>query len=102
MAAEAAGLTRECPNCGPLPASEFYAGCSECKSCKRQRSKDHRAVQARKLAIAERLVDVLADLARGTSNDIDRLAGSHPRGQQRHDGPERLICGHQRPRICGC
>ena len=55
---------KPCPTCKrPWDAEAFYANCAECKECKRQRSKDNRTVQARKIAVAERLIDVLADLA---------------------------------------
>ncbi len=55
---------RRCPTCrSTKSADEFYAGCSECKDCKRGRSRRHRADQARKLAAFERFVDVLVVLA---------------------------------------
>lgn len=55
---------RPCRTCGQdRPATAFYDGCSECKTCKRERSKRNRALQARKLAAFERFVDVLVVLA---------------------------------------
>lgn len=52
---------RGCVTCDrPWAAAEFYENCSECKECKRQRSRRNRAAQARKVAVAERLVDLLA------------------------------------------
>lgn len=53
-----------CPTCTrPWSEDDFYANCSECKTCKRARSRQHRMDQARKLALAERFMDVLAELA---------------------------------------
>lgn len=67
---------RECPSCGKTkPASEFYANCSECKSCKRGRSKADRQLQARKIALAERLIDVLAALAASADGQPGRQPG---------------------------
>ena len=55
---------QRCPTCRrTLPAGEFYANCAECKGCKKDRSRNHRALQARKVAAFERFVDVLAELA---------------------------------------
>jgi hypothetical protein len=55
---------RRCPTCGDRkPSGEFYAGCSECKTCKRGRSRSNRAAQARKIAAFERFVDALIILA---------------------------------------
>jgi hypothetical protein len=55
---------RRCPTCrARKPAGEFYVGCSECKSCKRGRSRANRAAQARKIAAFERFVDALIILA---------------------------------------
>lgn len=55
---------QRCTTCKqPKPASDFYAGVRECKACKRDRSRRHRAEQARKLAAFERFVDVLVVLA---------------------------------------
>lgn len=52
-----------CRTCDrPWAEGAFYANCSECKECKRQRSRQNRAAQARKLAVAERLIDVLSVL----------------------------------------
>lgn len=54
---------RACPTCDrPWSADAFYANCSECKDCKRSRSRQNRAMQARKIAAFERFVDVLATL----------------------------------------
>lgn len=59
---------RPCSTCSRAWAEEeFYANCSECKTCKRARSRRNRAEQARKVAVAERLVEVLALLARTAS-----------------------------------
>lgn len=53
--------TKSCSTCSRQWAEdEFYENCSECKGCKRQRSRRNRATQARKVAVAERLVDLLA------------------------------------------
>lgn len=55
---------RPCLTCDrPWSADAFYAGCGECKDCKRTRSRQNRALQARKLAAFERFVDALASLA---------------------------------------
>jgi hypothetical protein len=56
--------TRRCPTCRQSKApGEFYSTGTECKDCKRDRSRQNRAVQARKIAFAERLVEALYDLA---------------------------------------
>lgn len=53
-----------CPTCGrPWSPEEFYTSSTECRPCKRDRSRQNRLVAARKIALAERVVDVLADLA---------------------------------------
>jgi hypothetical protein len=55
---------RRCPSCRQTKAAgEFYAGCTECKGCKKDRSRRNRADQARKIAAFERFVDVLIILA---------------------------------------
>ena len=55
---------KPCTTCGsPWDAEAFYANCGECKDCKRGRSQRNRAEQARKIAVAERFIAVLADLA---------------------------------------
>ena len=57
------GHERHCPTCGlPKAADAFYANCTECKDCKRKRSQQNCAMQARKIAAFERFVDVLASL----------------------------------------
>ena len=62
-----------CTTCGQhKPASDFYSGVRECKTCKRDRSRRHRADQARKLAAFERFVDVLVVLADRTTSVPDR------------------------------
>lgn len=56
-----------CRTCSrPWADSAFYANCSECKTCKRDRSKRNRALQARKIAAFERFVDVLVVLTSQT------------------------------------
>jgi len=66
------GRPRRCQTCRQTkPAAEFYAGCAECKPCKRDRSKRNRDVQAHKLEVVERLIEVLAGIAaRTTEGDI--------------------------------
>lgn len=55
---------QQCSTCRQRKAaSEFYTGVRECKTCKRDRSRRHRADQARKLAAFERFVDALVVLA---------------------------------------
>lgn len=58
-------LTRPpCPTCGCTWSAEgFYVGCAECKSCKRNRSRRNRVLSARKIALAERVIDALVSLA---------------------------------------
>ncbi len=57
-------INAPCPTCERAwSADDFYAGCTECKTCKRSRSRHNRAVNARKLALAERMVDALVALA---------------------------------------
>lgn len=61
-----------CRTCSrPWEQSAFYTGCSECKACKRDRSKRNRAVQARKIAAFERFVDVLVVLTTRADAPID-------------------------------
>jgi hypothetical protein len=51
---------RPCPTCSrPWSEDAFYAGCAECKVCKRSRSKRNRAAQARRLAAFDRFVEVV-------------------------------------------
>jgi hypothetical protein len=53
-----------CPTCGrPWSGDAFYVNCAECKDCKRLRSQRNRALQARKLAAFERLVEAFVSLA---------------------------------------
>ena len=55
---------RPCPTCGrPWSWDTFYMNCTECKDCKRLRSQRNRALQARKLAAFERLVEAFVSLA---------------------------------------
>jgi predicted nucleic acid-binding Zn ribbon protein len=55
---------RSCTTCGrPWDRDTFYANCGECKDCKRKRSRNNRAVQARKIAAFERFADALVNLA---------------------------------------
>jgi hypothetical protein len=59
---------RPCTTCGRRwDADTFYANCGECKDCKRKRSRNSRAVQARKIAAFERFVDALVNLADRTT-----------------------------------
>lgn len=68
------GRSRRCATCRQTKtAAEFYAGCAECKPCKRGRSKRNRDVQAHKLEVVERLIDVLAGIAARTiEQPLDR------------------------------
>lgn len=67
---------QSCRTCRhPWPAEAFYDGCSECKGCKRARSKRNRALQARKLAAFERFVDVLVTLADRTESSDAKANG---------------------------
>jgi hypothetical protein len=64
---------RPCTTCGrPWDADAFYASCGECKDCKRKRSRNNRAVQARKIAAFERFVDALVNLADRTAEPAER------------------------------
>ena len=59
---------RPCATCDrPWDADAFYSNCGECKDCKRQRSRNNRAVQARKIAAFERFVEALVNLAERTT-----------------------------------
>lgn len=49
--------TRECP------VSDFYKSETECIECKKDRSRRNRMLSARKLVLAERLLDLLTVLA---------------------------------------
>lgn len=61
--------SQQCPTCSRTAddGADFYASCGECKDCKRRRSQQNRALQARKLAAFERFVDVLVTLADKTA-----------------------------------
>jgi hypothetical protein len=60
---------RLCPTCDrPWSEDAFYANCTECKDCKRLRSQRNRALQARKLAAFERLVEAFVSLADRTAD----------------------------------
>lgn len=62
------------------PADDFYAGSTECASCKRERSRQNRLLAARKLAFADRVLDLLAELvSRGWRPDLceHRAIGGH-------------------------
>jgi hypothetical protein len=53
-----------CSTCGrDWSPKDFYATSTECRPCKRDRSRTNRALAARKIALAERLIDALIDLA---------------------------------------
>lgn len=67
---------RDCPTCHrPWSADAFYANCAECKACKRERSRRNRAVQARKIAAFERLVEGLVAISGvdGTGGDAELM-----------------------------
>ncbi len=54
-----------CGTCGHVgPPTDFYGASTECRTCKRTRSQHNRLIAARKIALAERLVDALVELAR--------------------------------------
>jgi hypothetical protein len=64
---------RPCTTCvRPWDADAFYANCGECKDCKRTRSRNNRAVQARKIAAFERFVDALVNLADRSAEPAER------------------------------
>ncbi|ROP21268.1 hypothetical protein [Couchioplanes caeruleus] len=52
-----------CRNCDrDRLASDFYKSATECIECKKDRSRRNRMAAARKLVLAERLLDLLTDL----------------------------------------
>jgi hypothetical protein len=52
--------TMACLTCSRvLRCDDFYAGSTECRSCKRLRSQQNRALAAQKVALADRLIDAL-------------------------------------------
>ncbi len=60
---------RLCPTCSrALPVEAFYRRCAECKDCKRNRSRQNRISQSRKIIAFERFVGILADLAKSTTD----------------------------------
>lgn len=64
------GTNRPCLTCRrPWSEEAFYVNCTECKTCKRDRSRRNRAAQTRKIAAFERFVDVLIVLADRTRED---------------------------------
>lgn len=55
---------RTCPTCNvSKPQDAYYRNCSECRECKKARSRNARLLQARKLAAFERFVGLLFDLS---------------------------------------
>lgn len=67
---------KRCPTCRQSKtAGEFYSGCSECKDCKRGRSRSNRAVQARKIAAFEAFADILLALADRAADQPSRSEG---------------------------
>lgn len=75
--AESAG--RPCPTCQrPWSAEDFYGSATECRPCKRERSRQNRLVAARKIALAERFVDVLVNMAATNRGPEGDCAASGP------------------------
>lgn len=65
----------------PLPPDEFYAGTTECRDCKKERSRQSRLLAARKIAFAERVIDLLIDLTgQGWRPDLCEHANRGPDG----------------------
>jgi hypothetical protein len=63
MADETAS-TNSCLTCGFTgEADEFYEASSECRRCKRERSRRNRQVTALKVALADRFIELVAQLA---------------------------------------
>lgn len=61
MSTESVGRT--CPTCGHARnPDEFYETSVECRPCKRARSRRNRALVASKVALADRLIEVLERL----------------------------------------
>lgn len=70
--AQPAASSQVCRTCRQgQPTAAFYDGCSECKTCKRARSKQNRALQARKIAAFERFVDALFLMAERHGDSAD-------------------------------
>lgn len=52
-----------CRTCTKVrPVSDFYESATECVTCKKDRSKQTRLLAARKIALAERVIDMLTDM----------------------------------------
>lgn len=57
-------LARTCPTCGHArKPDEFYETSVECRDCKRERSRANRNLIAQKVALADRLLDLVERLA---------------------------------------
>lgn len=55
---------RTCSTCGYSgPADDFYGTSTECRGCKRERSRSNREVIAHKVALADRLLNLVERLA---------------------------------------
>ena len=55
---------RTCSTCGYSgPVGDFYDTSAECRDCKRSRSRLNRVVTAQKVALADRLLDIVERLA---------------------------------------
>jgi len=69
--ADTAFLEGKCSTCGRTGGpDEFYGGSTECRPCKRNRSRQNRLVIAQKVALAERLLDIVERLAGQGSLDL--------------------------------
>jgi hypothetical protein len=62
----------QCRSCTEIrPADHFYESATECVTCKKERSRQARLIAARKIALAERVIDLLAEVAsRGWRPDL--------------------------------
>jgi hypothetical protein len=61
---EATTPTNTCGTCGITGGpNEFYEGSSECRGCKRERSRRNRQTTALKVALADRVIDFVRQLA---------------------------------------
>lgn len=80
-----------CPTCEEAQApEEFYASSTECRSCKKERSQQNRATAALKVAIADRLIAALEQLAAQGQQPEALIAepkGRGPAGDATTPGP---------------
>jgi hypothetical protein len=73
--------TMACPTCGNVRRrDEFYAASTECRECKRERSQQNRVLASQKIALADRLLDLIDRLTQQGWRPEAALAHERSRG----------------------